>query len=119
MQFSDTLKKLREKNKLTQEQLAEKLMISKATVSHYEQGINKPNLDTIIKLAEIFDVSVDYLLGRTSVSTPFSSLKKSFTSEISLDDFITMLLSLDEQQQNDLITQMEYIRFHNDTIHCL
>lgn len=119
MPFSENLKKLREKNKLTQEQLAEKLMISKTTVSHYEKSLHNPSLETIIKLAELFDVSIDYLLGRTSVYITFSSLQKPYASELSIDDFITMLSSLDKQHQSDLLAQMEYIRFHNDTMHIL
>lgn len=113
MHFSETLKKLRKTHKLTQEKLAEKLMISKATISHYEQGINKPNLDTIIKLAEIFDVSVDYLIGRSSIPLTFSLLQYEFTSDTSLNDFIIMFLSLDEQHRNDMIKQIEYIELHN------
>ena len=100
MPFSEILKKLREKNKLTQEQLAEKLMVSKTAVSHYEKGLHNPSLETILKLAGLFDVSIDYLLGRTSISMSFSSLQNSFTSELSIDDFITILLSLDKQHQN-------------------
>lgn len=66
--FGLKLKELRNQASLTQEQLADKLGIKKATVSYYEKGERTPSPDVLIKIAEIFHVSTDYLLGieRTS-----------------------------------------------------
>lgn len=114
MPFPEILKELREKKGFTQKQLSEALYLSKTAVSQYENGTHTPSIETLIKLADIFDVSIDYLLGRTSVPVTFSALKKSFTHEESVDDFISMLLSLDHHHRTDLIKQMEYIKFHND-----
>lgn len=116
MPFPEILKELREKKGFTQKQLAEALYLSKTTISQYENGTHTPSIETFIKLADIFDVSIDYLLGRTAVSVTFSLLKKSFSSEENVDDFINMLLSLDHQHRMDLIKQMDYIKFHNDII---
>ena len=55
----------RKLNKLTQRQLAEQLGITQPSYIRYENGSAEPNIDTLIKLADIFDVSVDYLIGRT------------------------------------------------------
>ena len=61
--FGENLKKLRQEAGLTQKQLAERLWISKATVSYYEQSLRCPSPEILIKLSKIFHVSTDYLLG--------------------------------------------------------
>lgn len=61
--LSDILIRLRETNKLTQEEVAKKLDLTASAYSKYERGIATPNPETIIKLSKIFNVSTDYLLG--------------------------------------------------------
>ena len=61
--FGENLKMLRQKAGLTQKQLAERLWISKATVSYYEQSLRCPSPEILIKVSNIFHVSTDYLLG--------------------------------------------------------
>jgi len=50
---------------ITQQQLADKLELSRVTVSSYEQGSRIAPVDILIKIADIFDVSIDYLVGRS------------------------------------------------------
>lgn len=57
------LKILRQNNNLTQRELAEKVKIPKTNIGHYEVGITEPSLENLIKLADYFGCSVDYLLG--------------------------------------------------------
>ncbi len=57
------IKNLRQKFELTQEQLANKLNIAPSTIGMYEQGRRTPNLDTFIKIRNIFHTSIDVLLG--------------------------------------------------------
>ncbi|WP_272938650.1 helix-turn-helix domain-containing protein [Lactococcus lactis] len=63
-EFSLCLKKIRMKRKLSQKQIAEELKISQQQYSKWEGGIITPNAETLVRLADYFDVSVDYLLGR-------------------------------------------------------
>lgn len=58
------LKRLREKQELTQEQLAKQVGVSQANVAMWETGKSKPTLDMAYELAKIFDCSIDYLLGK-------------------------------------------------------
>lgn len=60
------LKDLREDNDLTQIELAKVLNISQRGYSHYETGNNDIPTEILIKLANYYDVSVDYILGRTN-----------------------------------------------------
>ncbi len=61
------IKILREDLKLSQEELAKKLNLSKGIISLYEQEKRKPSLEILIQLSEIFNVSIDYILGRTNI----------------------------------------------------
>lgn len=64
------IKNLREKNSLNQIELAKLLNISNTTLSQYETGQRIPSDDIKIKIADFFNVSVDYLLGRTNQPNP-------------------------------------------------
>ncbi len=62
MTFSDNLRTLRSNKRLTQEELAELLDVSRQAVSKWESGNGYPEMDTLIKLSELFDVSLDKLV---------------------------------------------------------
>lgn len=64
MQLSEKIKKIRIQNGLTQSQLGDAIGVSKVSVSGYESGKRVPDLSTLIRIADIFEVSVDFLLGR-------------------------------------------------------
>lgn len=63
--LKNRIKEERINHKLSQGDLGEKVGVAKQTVGKYEQAIAKPNLETLTRLADIFDCSTDYLLGRT------------------------------------------------------
>ena len=60
------LKDLRLSKKLSQQQLALRLDLSQQTIYKYENGITEPDIATLIKLANYFNTSVDYLIGNTN-----------------------------------------------------
>lgn len=62
MNLSGKIKKLRAENKLTQEQLAEKLKVSRSTISSWETGRSYPDLEMVIEICDCFNVSLDFLL---------------------------------------------------------
>lgn len=61
--FSQRLREVRKAAGLTQQQISEKLHIRQQSYTRYENGTGEPNLETVVKIAKIFDVSTDYLLG--------------------------------------------------------
>jgi len=63
MEIREILKKLREKNNLTQDQLAERVRVTRQAVSRWENGETQPNTDTLKLLSQEFDVSINTLLG--------------------------------------------------------
>ena len=63
MKPQDILRDLRQKNHLTQDQLAEKLFVTRQAVSRWEAGETTPNVETLKELSRLFDVSINTLLG--------------------------------------------------------
>lgn len=62
MNLAEKLQQLRKRNNLSQEQLADKLGISRQSISKWESGQSAPEIDKIVQLSEIFSVTTDYLL---------------------------------------------------------
>ncbi len=69
MIFAEKLKALRKSQKLTQQELANRLGVAKSVVSYYESGNRYPSYDVLIKIAHIFHVTTDYLLDADKVKT--------------------------------------------------
>lgn len=69
--FSEKLKQLRKKNKITQEQLAKMLGLERSSVAKYESKSIIPSIDTLTRIAKIFNVSIDYLIGTESPTNDF------------------------------------------------
>ena len=61
--FGERIKELRQNAGLTQQQLADRIWVSKAAISNYELYERNPSPEILVKLAKVFHVSVDYLLG--------------------------------------------------------
>ena len=62
MKFADKLIHLRKKHAISQEELADKLDVSRQSVSKWESGLSMPELSKILQLSDMFQVSTDYLL---------------------------------------------------------
>lgn len=87
------LKELRKLNNKTQEEIAEILDMSAVGYSHYELEKREPSIETLIKLADYYDVSLDYLVGRQ------------YANEVGYltpdqKEFIKLFLKLDEFKQS-------------------
>jgi len=70
-QFGDRLKELRMEKGLTQEELAKIFNTGKASISHYESNRRIPDANTIVKYATFFNVTVDYILGKSDIRNPY------------------------------------------------
>lgn len=75
MIVGERLRELRNKYKITAEELANTLDMSKQQVLRYETNKTDVTSDTLIKIADFFDVSTDYLLGRADHTTPYERKK--------------------------------------------
>lgn len=64
---------LRKKSKLSQEELAERIGVSQKSISKYEQQTVRPSWEALIAMADLFNVTVDYLLGRSDMPEHMSA----------------------------------------------
>lgn len=67
--LSSKIKMLREKQKLTQTDLAKKLGLTRSSINAWEMGLSVPSTNYIVELSRLFNVSSDYLLGLDETST--------------------------------------------------
>lgn len=104
------LKELREYAHMTQKQLAEKIGNVQRNISNWENGTSEPDLATILKLAEIFNVSTDELLGKEA---PLFYFKKNddysdlFSGSSRESEIMTYVSMMNEDEQNALLTLLK------------
>ncbi len=66
---------LREERGLTKAELAAAVHVSRSSMTEYESGATQPSMPVLLEMAAFFGVSLDYLMGLTSIRTPFSKLE--------------------------------------------
>ncbi|WP_270166016.1 helix-turn-helix domain-containing protein [Paenibacillus sp. SYP-B4298] len=87
MDTGGRIAKLREERGWTQEQTSSMLGISRAALSHYEKNRREPDTETLLKFADLFQVSVDYLVGRTKLpSQVLDDNIRNFVDQLELSD---------------------------------
>ena len=70
MEFAERLKKIRKEREMKAVDLARAMQLPKSSIAHFERGSRKPSFENLLKLADILEVSMDYLAGR--IDTFFS-----------------------------------------------
>ena len=111
--FHRNLAALRRDSGLSQKKVSADLGISQALLSHYEKGIREPSFDFLIRCADYFDCSVDYLLGRTNDKRGIAYIPEEYdldrgdeypADEIRrINDSVTTLFSILSSTENDPI----------------
>lgn len=106
--FSYRLTVLLDENNMTQTQLAKKIGTSNVTICRYLTGERVPRLDVVTKIADVFNVSLDYLLG---LSNDKNIQNSNENSDLNIDMIIKSLYSLDDnshlsKSQIDLIKKL-------------
>lgn len=94
---------LRKEKGWGQKQLASYLKVSISTISNYEQSVHSPDLSILCKLADLFEVSTDYLLGRTDNRSNLTDLNETLTGEYTFQDLADTALSIDAQDRRSLM----------------
>ena len=109
------IKYLRERNNISQIEFAKKIGVSNTVLSRYESGDRKPDYDTLQLIADFFDVSTDYLLGRTGNASLTHQEKdeqefQAFINDPELGVWYKELPKSDEEELRKLRTIWEMIK---------
>lgn len=78
--FAMRLKKLREQKRLNQTELANLLKVSNGSISKWERGDRQPDYETLENIADTFNVTIDYLLGRSDSKQEFNESQMNFST---------------------------------------
>ena len=103
MAFAERLRVLRGNSGMTQWQIAQALNISRSAYAYYETGATRPDFDTLTRLAQIFRVSTDYLLGVDENVQPVLTMNSVRPRYASGSDGAESLAMLSEDEQYFLI----------------
>jgi HTH-type transcriptional regulator, competence development regulator len=116
--LGETIAKLRKEKGLSQYELADRLGFSRGKLSNYEQGSRQPDYDTLKKIADYFDVSIDHLLGREEkVKTKEDSLEEvnKLVKEYGIEQFgffdIEKWRNLSQEDIEEIKKHFEYVVF--------
>lgn len=102
--FAQRLKQLRKQKKLTQTELANELNLSHGAIAMWETDKRQPDNETLIRLADFFGVSVDYLLGRSEEKTPpDDDLSEGEKKLVELATYLT------DEEREEIIKYIDYL----------
>ena len=118
MEFSEKLQNLRKKNHLTQEELSQKLHISRTAVSKWESGRGFPNIEALKNISRILDVSIDQLLSGEELLNAAEKDNRARSNKLldlifGIYDFMFIsfiLLPLYSEQQGDFIRSVTLLQ---------
>lgn len=109
MKFNDRLKTLRDDRGFTQRQLAEVLNITVSSVSHYENGSRQPGIEVLIRMADVLNVSVDYLVGSADTNILPEEMNKQYCKGISTGELLQRAIQLDQSHRQSLSYSLKCI----------
>jgi transcriptional regulator with XRE-family HTH domain len=112
MVFAEVLADLRKKNRYSRKELAEKIGVSERIVTYYEKGEKNPTLDSLLKIADFFNVSMDYLVSGASESETDKFIIEDMNNY--LNTLITYLMKRMVDSNRILYPVVE--RFFKDTL---
>lgn len=114
MEFGELLATLRKERGVLQKEVAAYLNVTVATISNYEKGVHLPDLNTLILLADFFDVSTDYLLQRTNYKSSISFLSKQIAPDFTVCDLLNTILELDARNTQSFMDYYELLVLRNN-----
>ena len=113
MKFGELLASLRRERGILQKELAAYLNVTVATISNYEKGVHAPDYETLVKLADFFDVSTDYLLQRTDSKSSIQTLNQKLVVNYTVSELVNAILQLDQNSMTALIDYYELLSLRN------
>lgn len=103
----ENLLRLREQKGVYLKEVAPILGVSIGTMSNYEHGVHSPNPDALIRLADYYGVSVDYLVGHTDCPYSIDALNRETYGKYTISRFVNLLERLPESEIPYLVHMLE------------
>ena len=104
---------LRTERGIIQKELAAYLRVSVGTISNYEQDLHAPDLATLTKIADFYDVSTDYLLGRTDYRYHLDTLNAPLIRSYNCSQLLNIVRQLPTGDQQSLAEYLDFLRRKN------
>lgn len=105
----EILRTLRENHELKQDTIAKHLGVVQQTYSNYENGHTALPLDYLIKLAEFYNISSDFLLGLTTFQKPAAEMDKVYAQGKTLGEISSLMLTLSTDKRKMLLDFLGYL----------
>ncbi|TVY02394.1 helix-turn-helix transcriptional regulator [Cohnella terricola] len=109
MNMGERLRELRLRRKISQEEVARNIGITRSAYSHYEINNRQPVYDTLIKLAVFFDVSLDYIIGGTQHRDPLGH------SSPDSRELLNLFRSMNQEQRQKSLTLISDFMHQEDS----
>lgn len=108
--IAKTLINLRELNFLTQTDIAKHLHLSPSTISHYEKGLTVPPTEVVYRLADFYNVTTDYILGKSASRTNLNDTYAiKLTNKMTIGDAVEIMAKMDNAEREHLAYFIEVI----------
>ena len=101
---------LRKEKRMTQTSLAMRLNVTQNMISFYESGKNEPSISTLIKMSEVFGVSVDYIIGNSAVPYRADSILNDKSSSLEAE-LLRLFGCLDNNEKQQAIGVLKSIKY--------
>ena len=101
------IRELREEEGKTQSEMATLFCVSRQVYANYENGVNEPSIEMLCRLADHFQCSVDYLIGRSDELGPTKS--EGFAPSSALTHALKRFNALDQTHQTHLLEYMDFL----------
>lgn len=106
-EFGEIMAELRQDAGMTQQELAAKLFVATSTISNYETGQRRAHAEIICNVAAVFNVSTDYLLGRTELSLPPTIVNEEYIDGKTVNMLLLQAMSLSNQRRQILCALLD------------
>lgn len=108
--IAKTLINLRELNFLTKTDIAKQLHLSSSTISHYEKGLTVPPTEVVYRLAEFYNVTTDYILGKSASKTNLNETYAiKLTNKMTIGDAVEIITKMNDTEREHLAYFIEMI----------
>ena len=114
METGKILMALRKEKNIGQKELAAYLNLSTGTISNYENGVHSPDLVTLCKLADYFDVTTDYLLNRTPYRYTVKKLDQRLSKDYTLSDVVDTVLCCNSGSISRLMDYAQFLQYRQE-----